>query len=60
MRNLSSALSAHPKRIELAHVRLSDRPAVEETHNPGKGMMWGFLISVILWLVLGGLWAAML
>jgi hypothetical protein len=60
MRNQSSALPAHPKRIELAQVRLPARPVVEEPHNPGKGMMWGFLISVILWLALGGLWAALL
>lgn len=60
MRNLSSALAAHPKRIELVHVRLPARPVVEESHNPGKGMMWGFLISIVLWLALGGLWAALL
>jgi hypothetical protein len=39
---------------------MPDRPVDEEPHNPGKGMMWGFLISVILWLALGGLWAALL
>ncbi len=60
MRNQSSALSAYPKRNSLALARESDGPAVEERHNPGKGMMWGFLISVILWLALGGLWAALL
>ena len=59
MRDQSSALRAHPKRIELAHTRMSGRPVDEEPHNPGKGMMWGFLISVILWLALGGLWAAL-
>ena len=60
MRNQSGALPAYAKRSSLALAHVPDRPVVEERHNPGKGMMWGFLISVILWLALGGLWAALL
>lgn len=59
MRHQSSALPACQKRISLAFGREPDRRVVEEPHNPGKGIMWGFLISVILWLTLGGLWVAL-
>jgi hypothetical protein len=59
MRNQSSALLDYPKRVPLAQAQVRDRAVIEEPHNPGKGMMWGFLISVILWLILGCVWAAL-
>jgi len=59
MRNQGVAVRVHPKRMDLVLGRGAGRPAVEELHAPGKGMLWGFLISVVLWLALGGLWAAL-
>jgi hypothetical protein len=59
MRNRSSALLAYPKSVPLARDQGRDRAVIEEPHNPGKGMMWGFLISIILWLILGVVWVAL-
>ena len=59
MRDQSSALLAYAKTVPLARDQVRDRAVIEELHNPGKGMMWGFLISVFLWLILGGVWAAL-
>jgi hypothetical protein len=59
MRDQSSALLTCPKSVLLARDQVRDRAVIEEPHNPGKGMMWGFLISVILWLILGVVWVAL-
>ncbi|MBK7550811.1 MAG: hypothetical protein IPI61_03650 [Syntrophaceae bacterium] len=59
MRNQGVAVRVRPKRMDLVLGRGPGRPAVEELHAPGTGMLWGFLISVVLWLALGGLWAAL-
>jgi hypothetical protein len=34
--------------------------AMKERHNAGAGLIWGFLISVFLWLILGSVFAVLL
>ena len=53
MRNQGVAVRVRPKRMDLVLGRGPGRPAVEELHASGTGMIWATLISVILWVILG-------
>jgi hypothetical protein len=39
---------------------IADTFAVKEHLNPGTGLMWGFLISVFIWFILGIVLAVLL
>lgn len=58
MVNRSRALVAEEDRYPLIRERMGDTAEIVERNNPGKGMMWACLISVVLWLVMGAIWAA--
>lgn len=59
MNHQSRALRAEPDSSRLVRGRGQDAAEIKEQNNPVRGMMWAFLISVILWLALGVLWAAL-
>jgi len=46
----SRSVAVSPK--SLPRVLTEQTPATEERSCPGKGMLWGGLISAVLWLIL--------
>lgn len=50
MLNRSRAVAAEHDNVP--QVLTKQTPATEEHSSPGKGMLWGSLISAVLWLIL--------
>lgn len=50
MVNRSTAVTTEPKSVP--QVVTGQAPVAEERSCPGKGILWGGLISAVLWLIL--------